>query len=204
MRSAWKSPIYFPRGGQTLPLCLLLLFLCFYGFAQAATIYLPLINKAQNLQNGDFETVPNVSWTEANSYLYPLILDAVDLLEGITPQGGNRAVWLVGDNDEISALSQTIYVPTDAAFLNYFYWIRSDELNEYCGVDQAYVRLGGTTLATYALCETTNTNQWVQGQIDLSTYRGRTVELIFGATTDNSFYSDFFLDSVSLSTITGP
>jgi hypothetical protein len=147
--------------------------------------------------------VPNVSWKDKNSYSYTLIVEAANLLEGISPQSGSRAVWLLGDLDETSALSQTFYVPTNADSLIYNYWIRSDETIEYCGVDQAYVLLAGKTLVTYDLCEPKNTGKWVEGRINLSSYRGQVVELVFGGSTDSDVYSDFFLDTVYITTVAG-
>jgi hypothetical protein len=184
---------------------LVILPLAITGYAWAVSLYLPLISRQpiQTLQNGDFETVPNVSWKEENFYSYTLIVDAANLLEGITPQSGSRAVWLLGDLDETSALSQTFSVPTNADSLIYNYWIRSDETMAYCGVDQAYVRLAGKTLVTYDLCEPQNTGKWVEGRISLSNYRGQVVELVFGGSTDSDIYSDFFLDTVYITTLAG-
>jgi hypothetical protein len=184
---------------------LVILPLAFTGYAQSVSLYFPLISRqpTQTLQNGDFETVPNVAWKEENSYSYTLIVDAANLLEGITPEGGSRAVWLLGEFDEESRLSQNIYIPTNADSLIYSYWIRSDETSEYCGVDQAYVRLAGKTLVTYELCEPKNTGKWVEGRINLASYRGQVVELVFGGATDSEIYSDFFLDTVYITTLAG-
>jgi hypothetical protein len=184
---------------------MVILQLTFTGYARAVSLYLPLISRqpTQTLQNGDFETVPNVSWKEENSYSYSLIVEAANLLEGITPQSGSRAVWLLGDFDEESRLSQVIYIPTNADSLIYSYWIRSDETGEYCGVDQAYVRLAGKTLVTYELCKPNNTGKWAEGRINLSSYRGQVVELVFGGATDSDVYSDFFLDTVYITTLAG-
>ena len=131
---------------------------------RAGSVYLPLIIRTQTLQNGDFEKGPDGSWKETSSNGYPLILTGGDL-QGLLPQGGSWAVWMGGNNNETSRLSQTIYVPDQATTLNYYYWIESYELAENCGFDNALLSFGGTTQKTYVLCESNNTNQWVLGQI---------------------------------------
>ena len=170
--------------------------------ARAGSVYLPLIIRTQTLQNGDFEKGPDGSWKESSSNGYPLILTGGDL-QGLLPQGGSWAVWMGGNNNETSMLSQTIHVPDQATTLNYYYWIESYELQENCGFDNVKVSLGGTTLKTYVLCEPNNSNQWVLGQIDLASFRGKIGALVFELTNDNIDHSNFFLDSISISTITG-
>ena len=108
-----------------------------------------------------------------------------------------------GDNNETSRLSQTIYVPDQATFLNYYYWIESYELQENCGFDNLKVSFGGATLKTYVLCEPNNTNQWVLGQIDLTSFRGKTETLVFELTNDDIDHSNFFLDTICISITTG-
>ena len=151
------------------------------------------------MQNGDFEKGADGSWRESSTNGLPLILAAADL-QGLIPQGGNWAVWLGGQINETSTLSQGIFIPENAATLNFYYWIESYELPENCGFDYAYVRFGPTTLRTYDLCESNNTNQWVLGQIDLTAYRGQEGELVFELVNDEIDHSNFFLDTISIST----
>ncbi len=170
--------------------------------AIAGSVYLPLIIRTQTLQNGDFEKGPNGSWKETSTNVYPLILTGGDL-QGLVPQGGSWAVWMGGDNNETSRLSQTIYVPDQATFLSYYYWIESYELQENCGFDNLKVSFGSTPLKTYVLCEPHNTNQWVLGQIDLIPFRGKIEVLAFELTNDDIDHSNFFLDTISISITTG-
>jgi hypothetical protein len=179
----------------------LLLLLVWLGFpvgTQAYSLYLPLIIKIPQFQNGDFEKGADGSWRESSTNGLPLILAATDL-QGLIPQGGNWAVWLGGQINETSSLSQGIFIPENAATLNFYYWIESYELPENCGFDFAYVRFGSTTLRTYDLCEPRNTNQWVLGQIDLTAYRGQAGELVFELVNDEIDHSNFFLDTISIS-----
>lgn len=161
-------------------------------------LYLPLITKIQQLQNGDLEKGPDGTWKESSSNGFPLILTGGDL-QGLVPQSGVWAAWLGGELLETSTLSQVILIPENAASLQFYYWIESYELPENCGYDFAYVRFGSTTLKTYNLCETYNTNQWVSEQIDLTDFRGQIGELIFEAVNDDVDHSNFFVDTVSVS-----
>lgn len=184
---------------RDISLFLLFLLIGFPAGAQAHSLYLPLIIKVQQFQNGDFEKGPDGSWRESSSNGFPLILTGGDL-QGLVPQSGNWAAWMGGENNENSTLSQYIVIPDQAATLNYYYWIESYELPENCGFDHAYVRFGSTTLRTYDLCEPNNTNQWVLGQIDLTAYRGQAAELVFELVNDDIDHSNFFLDTVSIFT----
>jgi hypothetical protein len=185
---------------RIISLFLLSLLIGFPAVSQAHSLYLPLIIKVQQLRNGEFEKGADGSWRESSTNGFPLILAAADL-EGLIPQGGNWAVWLGGQINETSTLSQGIFIPENATTLNFYYWTESYELPENCGFDHAYVRFGPTTLRTYDLCEPNNTNRWVLGQIDLTAYRGQTGELIFELVNDEIDHSNFFLDTVSFSFI---
>lgn len=183
-------------------LSLAFLFLSLTTFPAAAEthfLFLPLVTKIQQLRNGDFEKGPDGSWKETSTNGFPLILTGGDL-QGLPPQSGVWAAWLGGELLETSTLSQVIMIPGNAANLNFFYWVESYELPENCGYDFAYVRFGSTTLKTYNLCETHNTGQWVLGQIDLTDFRGQSGELLFEVVNDDVDHSNFFVDTVSIST----
>jgi len=117
-----------------------------------------------------------------------------------TPHGGTWATWLAGANSETAQVSQVISLPAATnSVLSYWYWLDS---SDFCNYDYGYVRLivGGSTiqLKRYNLCASTRTNGWVREQIDVSQYAGKTVTLVFRATTDYSYPSDFFVDDVSV------
>ena len=170
-------------------------------FVATDWVYLPLTLRnlrttpAFSLLNGDFENGRDGSWSEYSSNGWDLILDSSQL----SPQGGNWAAWLGGDNYETSILSQQIVIPSNGTTLNYWYWSGSEDI---CGYDFAYVRFGSTDLKTYNLCDTTNTGGWVLDQIDIASWRGETVELRFVVENDWLWDSNFFLDGVSISTTT--
>ncbi|HEY73353.1 MAG: hypothetical protein DRJ03_20545 [Chloroflexi bacterium] len=174
-------------------------------FVATDWVYLPLALRdfettlTYDLANGNFENGQDGSWTESSSKGWDLITNASDL--HISPHGGNWAVWLGGDNDEIAALSQQVTIPSSAATLNYWYWISSEDA---CGFDYAYVRFGTTMLKSYNLCESNNTSGWTSQQIDVTGWQSQTVELNFAIETDWILNSNFFLDDVSVSTIATP
>jgi C1A family cysteine protease/predicted secreted protein len=165
-------------------------------------VYLPLALRNYGtgyaLRNGDFESGRDGSWSEYSSNGWALIMPAADL--PIPPHGGNWAAWLGGDDDETAILSQRVTIPSNATTLNYWYGIGSQD---YCGYDYASVQFGSVTVQAYNLCSSTNTGGWVSRQIDVTGWRGQTVDLRFVVTTDGSLNSNFFLDDVSLSTATG-
>ena len=169
-------------------------------FVASDWVYLPLVLRnlstfVPGLPNGDFESGQDGSWTESSSNGWDLVLSAASL--SVPPHGGNWAAWLGGGSDESSILSRQITIPFNGTTLNYWYWIDSDDL---CGYDHAYIRFGSSVLEIYDLCQSNNTGGWVSRQVDVTSWRGQTVELRFVAETDWIIDSSFFLDDVSLST----
>ncbi|MBU0704978.1 MAG: protease inhibitor I42 family protein [Chloroflexi bacterium] len=169
-------------------------------FVASDWVYLPLVLRnlstfVPGLANGDFESGQDGSWTESSSNGWGLVLSAASL--SVSPHGGNWAAWLGGDSSETSILSQQITIPSNGTTLNYWYWIDSEDA---CGYDHAYVRFGLSGLETYDLCQSNDTGGWVSRQVDVTSWRGQTVELRFVTETDWIIDSSFFLDGVSLST----
>ena len=97
-------------------------------------------------------------------------------------------------------MSQKIKVPDTAQTLSFWYWIGSNDL---CGYDTAGVFLGTQSLKGYDLCSNHNTNGWVQDTVDISGYRGQTLDLTFKVVTDEGYNSNFFVDDVSIFSATG-
>jgi bacillopeptidase F (M6 metalloprotease family) len=90
-----------------------------------------------------------------------------------------------------------VRIPSDATTLNYWYQSASEDM---CGYDYAYVRFDSTTLQAYDLCEDASTSAWTSQQVDVTAWRGQTVQVSFTAQTDGSLNSNFFLDDVTIST----
>jgi len=152
-----------------------------------------LTNTPTTIPNGGFE-LGHVNWIEYSSHGYGLISRSAGLL--VMPHGGDWAVWMGGDNDETAQLTQEGIFLTGVRYLHYWYYIVS---KDECGYDFARVKVNGTQEMLYELCTTSNTNGWVQANLDLNSYIGTIINLQFEVTTDTNDYSNFLLDDVSLS-----
>ena len=161
-------------------------------------MYLPLIQKPQQIVtnpilNPGFEQ-GHTSWTEYSALGWDVILEAVEA--PITAHGGSWLAWLGGDDLETSRLSQTITISASAPFLHYWYYSASEDV---CGYDFFRIKVNGTIVSTKDLCSSTNTNAWIAGVLNLSSYLGAGKTITFEVTTDGSYNSNMFLDDVSMS-----
>ena len=141
--------------------------------------------------NGDFESGPT-GWVEYSSNGWDLILPNSSLI--VPPHGGSWAVWLGGDDDEISYIQQQVIVPPGSPYLAYWHWIASED---FCGYDFGKVIINSTTVDEYDLCSSTNTGGWAKHVVNLSAYAGQSVSLQIRAETDSSLNSNLFIDDVS-------
>ncbi|UCC61826.1 MAG: hypothetical protein JSV36_13650, partial [Anaerolineae bacterium] len=143
------------------------------------------------------EAGPDGSWIESSTHGLPLILHADDLI--VTPHSGSWAVWLGGDYNETAYIEQNVTVPSSSPYLSYYHWIASQDI---CGYDYDYgwVKINGSTVRTYELCDGNDTNGWDYETVDLSSYAGQTVELQIGMYADIVFNSNWFIDDVAFQT----
>jgi serine protease len=137
-----------------------------------------------------------VSWTS----------DHADTFEtGANARTGSRFAGLNGWGRATSyKLDQAFAVPSavSAASLSFYLKVQSDETTASSAYDTLKVQVisGGTTttLATYSnLNESTG---YVQKQLDLSAYKGKSVTLRFLGVEDSSLSTYFFLDDAAVST----
>ncbi|MBN1221582.1 MAG: hypothetical protein JXM69_21855 [Anaerolineae bacterium] len=154
--------------------------------------YLPVQIGAADVSNGDFEGGTSV-WTEYSALGWPLIVTSTIL--PVTPHSGDWAVWLGGDDDEVSTISQTVAITIGESTLSYWQWIDSEDI---CGNDFGQVLINNTQVYSISLCDATNTNDWVNRTLDLSAYIGQNVDLQFRAETNGNLNSNLFIDDVSL------
>lgn len=168
-------------------------------------IYLPILNKnyavVDPIKNGDFELGRDGSWTEYSSNSYILILEENNL--PIYPKSGEWAVWLGDDIEkygEISRLSQNVLIYSSSPYLHFWYEIFSDD---YCSIDYDIfkVKINGSTIFSEELCYANNTIGWTEKVINLSAFSGSSVTLMFEVITDSTVFSSFFLDDVSMSSV---
>lgn len=156
-------------------------------------VYLPMASKAMNapLANGDFEAGAS-SWTATSTKGRTLIRTA--FVGAVTAHSGQYAVWLGGAYSEQSTLSQTnVLVPAGTPYLAYWRWIAS---YDYCGYDHGYVKVNGTAVETFNLCDSASTGGWVKRTLNLSAYAGQRVTLTIQAATDGSLNSNLFIDDI--------
>jgi hypothetical protein len=158
--------------------------------------YLPLVmHNYKSLLNGDFES-GRVAWQENSTNQYAIIVDRAGL-QTIPPHAGNWAAWLGGSmKDETASLTQTVSIDPAAAYLVYWQRILSRETN--CGMDYSRVLVNGETLHQDQLCTATNTNGWVQQEIDLYAYAGRVISIQFMAYVNGTGNSSLYLDDISM------
>jgi hypothetical protein len=169
-------------------------------------VYLPLVVRGHvtgeppsgGIVNGDFEQ-GKTGWTEYSTHGWSLILSS-GFPPGVTARSGSWAAWLGGDNSETSYIEQAVTVPASQPYLHYWHWIQS---SDYCGYDVASVRVNGTAVDSYDLCQTTATAGWVEHTVNLSAYAGQSATLQLRVTTDSSYASSLFIDDVSFQASVG-
>lgn len=147
-----------------------------------------------NIANGDFEAGNDGSWSVFSKRGRPLIVH--EDFTPIKPHSGQYLAWLGGENDEISSISQEIFIPNSHSYLHFWYQIHSQDM---CQNDYARIRINTTTWMTFDLCTPNNTVDWTFGVLDLSDYIGETVKIEFKVMTDLSYVSSFYLDDITLS-----
>jgi hypothetical protein len=154
------------------------------------------------LANPDFES-GTLSWTESSSGGYDLVTnDARN-----ASHAGSYYAWLGGYNSGTDSLYQNVLIPanTQSAYVQFWYDIATAETSVNTAWDTMTVDLysvaNGGKLATLATLSNLNATPggWVQsGPLDVSAYKGQTVQLRFTAATDVSNPTSFLLDDLSL------
>lgn len=171
-------------------------------------LFLPLVmnrvagDAAGMVANGDFEQ-GRTGWDEYSLLQYNIITEREELFlpEGTSPYSGDWVAWLGGADAEVSYIEQDVTVTADQPVLSYWYLI--DSYDEQCGSDFGRVEVDDedatTVVVEYELCESQNTDDWVQETVDLSAYVGETVTLRFSGITDEVELTDssFYIDDVS-------
>ena len=142
-----------------------------------------------------------VNWTQSSTKGYALICTSTSCgASPTTAHTGSYFSWLAGANSEASQISQAVTLPAgQKATLSFWNRITSTDA---CGYDFGYVRVvaNGTTanVKTFNLCSSTQTSGWVKTNVDLTSYAGQTVTLVFRATADSTQISSFFVDDANL------
>ena len=148
--------------------------------------------------NGGFESGATV-WKEQSSNGFDLVCHDYSCVAWAYPRTGAYVAWLGGADDEKAAITQRLTVPKNAgAMLSYWYYIQSRE--GACDIDygRVQVKSGGKVVRDgfYPLCTSTYDGDWHNDSIDLSDLAGKTIDITFSATTDESLVSGIRFDDV--------
>lgn len=153
---------------------------------QSVVVSPPVVNP---IVNPGFESGPT-GWTQFSTHGWQVIINS-GFPGSVTPHSGTWAAWLGGDYDDISYVQQQVTIPAGTPYLAYWHWIASGDV---CGFDYAIVRINGTNVHSYNLCESTSTGGWVKQVVNLGAYANQTVMLQVRVETDDSLNSNLFLD----------
>ncbi len=159
----------------------------------------PVAACLQRIVNADFEAGAT-GWTQSSAQGFALVCGATNCGTGLQAHSGTGLAWLGGADREKSRVSQTLTIPAgQPATLNYWRRVESEDT---CGYDYGYVYAvsGGTRrlLTRYSLCSPYRTAGWAPQSINLNSYAGRTVQVEFYVTTNNTRISSMFIDDVTL------
>ncbi len=161
---------------------------------------------AVSLLDGNFEEIPT-PWTETTNTDCPIWIGNWQPAGGPSPQDGDRYFWSGGacitppDVRQINSNSaaQTITLPGDAATLSFWYYAYKKEESMTGNQDRAYVQLDSQTIWSFDMEVARNTEEWVQVEVNIRPYAGRTIQLKFGATQDDDDdFGNVFFDNVQV------
>jgi hypothetical protein len=167
----------------------------------------PCVTCGERLANRGFEDGHSV-WVEQG---VQLIAKVGDPNLNVTPYQGSWLAWMGGRNSATDVLYQDFTIPDGAATATFSYYLDMITTDGGGVFDTMTVRLldtDGNVLKQLDAVDNTFTpaNRWLLRSInltDLSAWDGQTVRLSFTATTDATYQTSFYLDSVSFR-ITSP
>ena len=142
--------------------------------------------------------------------------DSTIAFHGSFPHGGTNYGALGASNSEIDTLTQTLSIPSTATAASLTFWanvVTSETANtgpfDFCFVE--IHNSSGTLLATpltldnnsSSLSNNTAGTYFKPAAVDLTAYKGQTIQLVFHVTTDSSLPTTFRIDDVSVALTTG-
>ena len=152
------------------------------------------------LLNSGFEDGPT-SWTDSSSSVYPVITAYLNP----TTTTNSWYAWFCGYNNCADTLYQDVTIPANAqsAYVQFNYWITTDETSSVTAYDSMEIRIysppSATTYKYWTLSNLNATSGYVLSpKYDVSAFKGQTIRLQFSATTDASFVTSFYVDDVTL------
>ena len=146
------------------------------------------------------------NWIQYSSGGYILIYQ-----EAQTAHSGEYYAWLGGYNYATEYIFQDIMVPSNAtqAYVQFWYQITTQEIGTYpWDIMEVTIRRPNDGAILKTLVSLSNGSQtasaWKESrQYDVSEFNGQTVRLIFYATNDWSFPSNFFVDDIAFMVVQG-
>ena len=142
--------------------------------------------------------------------------DSTIAFHGSFPHGGTNYGALGASNSEIDTLTQTLSIPSTATAASLTFWVNvvTSETANTGPFDFCFVEIhnsSGTLLATpltldnnsSSLSNNTAGTYFKPAAVDLTAYKGQTIQLVFHATTDSSLPTTFRIDDVSVALTTG-
>lgn len=176
-------------------------------------VFLPIImkptsacNDTQVVQNGGFES-GNMIWVQSSGP-YSIIGPTE---QGYYPRSGLWSAWFGGYDDADDRLYQTINIPagTSSARLVFYLYIYTTDSTS-TPYDYFHVELqnasGGTLESFLEADNTMSSSGWYKSTMEwsnFSSHAGQTRRLFFQGTTDSSYFTNFFVDDVTLWTYCG-
>lgn len=132
------------------------------------------------------------------------------IVKGSYPHSGSNYAELGGANNDVQSLTQTVSIPAGSTSVTLTFWVNitTQETNgnayDYLYVDIA--NTSGVILGTPLTLNNTNSTAdgntlgvYFQPQsVNLSSYAGETIEIMFHATTDYEKTTTFLIDDVSI------
>jgi len=145
---------------------------------------------AQLIQDGGYELgTPNPHWQEYSSHNHKIIYDEA-------PRTGVYSAWHGGDEDERTAITQTVTIPVGTAELSFWLYLGAYTSD---ADDWMTANVDGNTLFTVRGNQRGSYSSWTRIALDVSAYAdGGAHALHFNSYNDGSSRSNFFVDDVSL------
>jgi uncharacterized membrane protein len=142
--------------------------------------------------------------------------DSTIAFHGTYPHGGTNYAALGASNSEIDTMTQTLSIPSNATAASLTFWanVVTSETANSAAYDFCYVEIhnaSGTLLATpltldnnsSSLSSNTAGTYFKPAAVDLTSYKGQSIQLVFHVTTDSSLATTFRIDDVSVALTTG-
>jgi len=185
------------------------------GLTKTATVSLSVASATggtQLIADGGFESA-TASGNSAPGWTATTNISGgnVIIYHGTYPHSGANYAREGAYNSSIDTLTQTVTVPSNITSASLTFWVNvtTKETSTTKKYDYLYVEIhnsSGTLLQTVLTLsnldnKSSNNTSGVYFQpaaVDLSAYKGETIQLVFHATTDSEYTTTFLIDDVSL------